>query len=162
MGWSLLDHKKVLLVDDEEDVLETLEDLLPMCEVSKATSFEEAKRLLDSEPFDIAVLDIMGVDGYGLLDFAKARDVLTVMLTAHALSIEDTAKSYREGAALYVPKEKMAEIATYLTDVLEAKEKGKNFWWRWFDRFASYYDRKFGLDWKVKDKEFWERFGYWE
>ena len=30
---KLLDGKKILVVDDEQDVLESLEELLPMCEV---------------------------------------------------------------------------------------------------------------------------------
>ena len=37
---KLLDGKRVLAVDDEQDVLDTLVDLLPMCEVIKASSFE--------------------------------------------------------------------------------------------------------------------------
>jgi len=32
---NLLDGKKILIVDDEPDVLETLEELLPMCDISK-------------------------------------------------------------------------------------------------------------------------------
>ena len=104
----------------------------------------------------------MGVEGYKLLEIANKREVIPVMLTAHALSPEDTVKSFKEGAASYVPKEKMSEITTYLNDILEAKEKGKTFWWRWFDRFASYYDNKFGPDWKEVDKDFWEKFGYWQ
>jgi len=39
---------------------------------------------LQTRPFDIAILDIMGVDGYGLLRVAKERGVVAVMLTAHA------------------------------------------------------------------------------
>ena len=33
---NLLDDKTILILDDEPDVLETLEDLLPMCDVVKA------------------------------------------------------------------------------------------------------------------------------
>ena len=51
---SLSDGKRVLIVDDEPDVLETLKDLLPMCDVVKASSFEEAKELLQTEYFHIA------------------------------------------------------------------------------------------------------------
>jgi hypothetical protein len=83
------------------------------------------------------------------------------MLTAHAFSPQDTVKSFKGGAAYYVPKEEMAEITTFLHDVLEAKEKGKSLWWRWLKRFASLYDRKFGPSWKDSDKEFWEKFDYW-
>ncbi|MBW1998062.1 MAG: response regulator [Deltaproteobacteria bacterium] len=155
---DLLKGKKILIVDDEPDVVETLEDLLSMCEVEKAYSFNEAKELLETRYFDIAILDIMGVDGFKLLDIAKEKGVLPVMLTAHALSPENTVRSYKKGAASYIPKEEMGNIVTYLNDILEAKEKGKNFWWRWFDRFASYYDKKFGPDWQKEHEEFWKGF----
>jgi DNA-binding NtrC family response regulator len=157
---SLLDWKRVLIVDDEPDVLEILEELLPMCDVVKATSYDEGKVLLETQYFDMAVLDIMGVDGYKLLELAKKREVIPIMLTAHALSPDNVIRSYKEGAASYVPKEEMDKIAIFLNDILEAREKGKSFWWRWLDRFASYFDRKFGPDWREKDKEFWEKFPY--
>jgi DNA-binding NtrC family response regulator len=158
---SLLDSKKILIVDDEPDVLETLEELLSMCDVTRASAFEEAKNLLEYEYFDMAILDIMGVDGFELLEIARERNVIAVMLTAHALSPENIVRSYKEGAASYLPKEEMAKIATCLEEILEAKEKGKHFWWRWLDRWGSYYDKKFGDDWKDEDKEFWEKFRYY-
>jgi DNA-binding response OmpR family regulator len=161
MKTNWLTHERVLIVDDEPDVLETLEELLPMCDVVKASSFGEAKDLLETQYFDIAILDIMGVDGYKLLEIANKKKVMAVMLTAHALSPEDTVKSYEEGAAYYIPKEKMSEITTYLNDILEAKEQGKSFWWRWLDRFEVYFDEKFGPDWKDKDEDFWKKFPYY-
>jgi len=158
----LLEGKKILIVDDEPDVLETLEDLLPMCQVQKASSFEEGKRLLQTQHFDIAILDIMGVEGYGLLDIANDKQLMAVMLTAHALSPRDTVQSFQKGAVSYIPKEEMQNIRTYLEDVLEAKEKGKGLWWRWLDRFGSYYDRKFGPDWQEDNRDFWEKFRKYE
>ncbi len=155
---NLLEGKRILLVDDEPDVLETLDELLSMCRVEKATTFEKAKKLLEDEYFDMAVLDIMGVDGYKLLEIATERKVIPVMLTAHALSTENVIKSYSEGAALYVPKDEMKDIPILLTDVLEAMEKGKSPWWRWYDRLGSYFDKRFGPDWKEKDKDFWDKF----
>ena len=92
----------------------------------------------------------MGVNGYELLKIADQRNVIAVMLTAHALSLDDLTRSFNEGAAHYVPKDKMAEITTYLTDILEAKEKGKSLWWRWQERFVSYFDRKYGPDWQKR------------
>lgn len=157
-----LDNKKVLIVDDEPDVLNALESLLSMCEVVKASNFKDAKELLETQYFDIAILDIMGVDGYELLEIANRRKVIAVMLTAHALSIEDTVKSYKKGAAYFVPKEKMADIETYLRDIYMAKQAGKSYWWNWGDRFASYYIKKFGPEWQAKDKEFWKRPDDWE
>ena len=74
---------------------------------------------------------------------SKIKKVIAVMLTANALSVEDTMKSFKKGAASYVPKEEMGNITTFLDDILEAKEKGKHFWWRWFERLGSYYEKHF-------------------
>jgi DNA-binding NtrC family response regulator len=150
--------KRVLIVDDEPDILETLGALLSMCHISKASGFEEAKRLLQQEDFDIAILDIMGVDGYQLLEIANRRGITAIMLTAHALSPEETVKSFKRGAAYYVPKDKMSGIDVFLHDVFEAQNRGKNTWERWLGRFNAYYEKVFGPDWKDHDKEFWKEF----
>jgi CheY-like chemotaxis protein len=156
-----LEGKRILIVDDERDVLETLEELLPMCNLVKAATFDEGKTALESQDFDLAILDIMGVNGYKLLEIAKKRGVIPVMLTAHALSVEDTVKSFKEGAASFVPKDEIAGIASFLVDILEAKKKGKSFWARWLDRMDDYYSKKFGSGWKEGDKDFWDKFTYY-
>ena len=43
MKTNWLKYKRVLIVDDEPDVLETLEELLAMRDVAKASSFETPK-----------------------------------------------------------------------------------------------------------------------
>jgi DNA-binding response OmpR family regulator len=155
---DLLKGKKILIVDDEPDVLDTLEELLSMCQVVKATSFEEAEQYLKKQSFDMAVLDIMGVNGYELLEIAVAKKVTAVMLTAHALSPEDTIKSFKGGAAFYVPKDRIAEIETILRNVLEAKKKGKSTWMPFMGWAEAYYNAKFGPKWEEgRDKEFWEK-----
>lgn len=157
---DLIKGKRILIVDDEPDVLETLEELLPTARLKTADSFDTAKNLMETEHFDIAILDIMGVNGYELLKIAKEKGMTAIMLTAHAFTPEDTVKSHEEGAALYVPKDQMADIVTYLVDVLEAEQEGKSTWWRWIDRFAELYDEKFEKDWQYKDKEFWKGFPF--
>lgn len=158
---SLLDSKRILVVDDEPDVLETLSELLHMCDVVAAQTFEKAEKLLETETFDIAIFDIMGVDGYKLLKIADNKKITVVMLTANALSVKDTVKAFKEGAVSFIPKEKMQDIEIFLTEILEAKKKGKSLMERWLNRFESYYDKKFGPDWKSDEKEFWKKFGYW-
>lgn len=147
-------------MDDEPDVLDTLQDLLDMCDIVSASTFEEAKAALETQSFDLAILDIMGVDGYTLLDIAKKQNVTPVMLTAHAFSPEHTIKSYKKGAALYVPKDKIANITDYLEDVLKAISRNQSTWSRWLERFASLYDKKFENDPQWKDTEFWKTFPY--
>ena len=154
---NLLKGKKILIVDDEPDVLDTLEELLSMCQVAKAASFEEAKQYLDKQRFDLAILDIMGVDGYKLLEIANSKKVTAVMLTAHALSPEDMMKSYKCGAAFYVPKDKISDIAGFLTKILEAKKKGESTWIPFMGWAEAYYNAKFGPKWEACDKDFWEK-----
>jgi DNA-binding response OmpR family regulator len=128
-----------------------------MCEVVRAGTFEEAKKHLETKPLDLAILDIMGVNGYELLEIAVRKKITAVMLTAHALSPQDTIKSYKGGAAYYVPKDKMTNLINYLADVLEAKKKGKSSWIPFMGWADAYYSTKFGPRWKDTDKDFWEK-----
>jgi DNA-binding NtrC family response regulator len=156
-----LEDKKILIVDDEPDVLDSLEELLNMSTISRAQTYEEANQLLETQEFDLAILDIMGVDGYQLLETAIKKNVITVMLTAHALSPENIKKSYLGGACSYIPKEEMFNIETFLLDVLKAKQEGKNPWTGWYKRLASFCEEKFGPDWDKDEKEFWEKMIYY-
>ena len=150
--------KRVLIVDDEQDILDTLASLLDICKIDTALSFEEGKRLLESNVYDIAVLDIMGVKGFELLQIANERGVPALMLTAHALSEENLKKSAENGASYYAPKDKINNIDIFIADVLEAKEKNKSAWVKVFERLGNFYDRKFGgSDWREKERDFWEK-----
>jgi DNA-binding NtrC family response regulator len=156
---KLLEGKKVLAVDDEPDILELLEELLDMCEVATASTFEQAEQLMASQQFDIAILDIMGVDGYRLLDIAKKKSIPAVMLTAHAFSADNLVRTIKEGAYSYIPKEELKDIADYLIDALTAKGKGENPWGAWQERLpSSYFERRWGAAWKDADRDFWKRF----
>jgi DNA-binding response OmpR family regulator len=159
MPGTLLRGKKVLAVDDEPDILEIIEEMLPMCDVVTANSFETARELLETQTFDIVILDIMGVRGYDLLEIAHKRKIPAVMLTAHAFSPNDLRKSIKEGAASYIPKEEITHIKEFLVDVLAASNKGENPWKYWDDRLpSSYFERRWGAAWQDTDKAFWETF----
>jgi len=154
---KLLEGKKILIVDDEPDVLESLIELLDMCKIDTASTFEEGKRLLEDQDYDITILDIMGVQGFELLKIATGQKIPALMLTAHALSEESLKKSAEAGAAYFAPKDKMPEIESFVADVLEAMEKKKSPWVKWFDRLGGFYDKRFqGTDWREKEREFWE------
>ncbi|VBB45113.1 Response regulator receiver domain protein [uncultured Desulfatiglans sp.] len=156
MGKNLLQGKRILLVDDESDVLDALQEELDMASLSRASTFEEAKLLLENQHFDIAILDIMGVNGYELLEIARKKNIISLMLTAHALSTDNIVKARQEGAASFLPKEEMKNIIEHLSDLLEAKEKGKDYWWHWYEKMSNFCGDKFGPNWQDKDREFWE------
>ena len=150
--------RKILIVDDEKDILDVLTELLELCKIDTASSFEEAKDLLGRYDYDIVVLDIMGVKGFDLLEIAKQKGIPALMLTAHALTEESLKKSAQDGAAYFVPKNEIEQIATFVADVLEARDKNKNPWVRWFERLGGTFDRIFtGPNWREREKEFWDK-----
>jgi DNA-binding NtrC family response regulator len=154
---DILKDKWVLIVDDEEDVLDVLTHILDMCKVDRASTFEEAKELLEKNPYDIAVLDIMGVRGYDLLRIADRKNIPAVMLTAHALTKADIIRSIQEGAAFFAPKDRIADVASFLASVLEARQMNANTWARWFESLGEFYDKRFGgTDWRDRERDFWE------
>ena len=154
---QFISGKIILIVDDEPDVLDTLSALLDICRIDTATTFEEGKRLLENNLYDVTILDIMGVRGFELLEIAKKRDIPALMLTAHALSEESLKKSAENGASYYAPKDQINKIDVFLADVLEARQKNKSAWIKVFERLGGFFDKKFGgPDWREKEQEFWE------
>ncbi|WP_319408597.1 response regulator [uncultured Desulfosarcina sp.] len=146
---GLLKDKKILAVDDEPDILESIEEALDGCDVDTAGDFDSAAELLHSKVYDVAVLDIMGVRGYDLLKMAKEKKVRAVMLTNHALSPDDFAKSMRGGADAYLPKNRLSEIDVFLEDVLRDDCQQPGALGMWFDRLKGYYEKRFGPGWRV-------------
>ena len=142
---SPLTDKMILAVDDEPDVLETLAELLDMCQVITKTSFEDAVVYLNNNTPDLAILDIMGVNGFDLLKQCVTKEIDAVMLTAHAFSVEALKKSLDLGARAYLPKEKMADIASFLEDVVTMEHKEN--WQRLFERLGGFLNASFGANW---------------
>lgn len=157
---NLLEGKNVLIVDDEDDILDTLEDLLPMCNTVRASNYDTAEKLLNSRPFDIAILDIMGVSGYKLLEICVQKEIVAVMLTARALEPADIKKSFRKGAAYYIPKEEMGDIDVFLNDVLEAIQKGENTWSRWYNRLSHFGEKVFKEEWVESEEDLLNKFTF--
>lgn len=155
---DILMGKKILAVDDEPDILETLEEILDQCDVDGANSFEAAKELLEGKVYDAVILDIMGVRGFDLLDISVKKRIPALMLTAHGLSADNLVGSIKLGARSYIPKDKISEIDIYLREIFRAKEEGIEKSGNWFARLSSFFDERFGHGWKNKDKKFWEEF----
>ena len=151
---ELLKGKVILVVDDEPDVLETIEEELNMCIVHKAGDYDTALQYLGSFTYDVVILDIMGVNGFELLKEAVAAGFPAVMLTAHAFSPEALKKSIRLGAISFLPKEKIPELANFIEDVIF--EGGKPAWLKLFNKLAGDFNKIFGPDWKEKDRFFQE------
>ena len=149
---SILDGKKILVVDDEPDVLEILEEEIlsacPSCQLDKATSYQAAMGKLESNAYDMVILDIMGVRGFDLLDMAVKRNLKVVMLTAHALIPEALKQSFERKARAYLPKEKLGEIVPFLEDIFRYEYRPG--WKRLLEKLKDLFDAKFTPGWEAK------------
>jgi CheY-like chemotaxis protein len=164
MAESILNGLRILAVDDEPDVLVILQDEIlgaaPKCKFEKAVTYEEAVKKLESQTYDIVILDIMGVRGFDLLDLAVKRNFRVTMLTAHALTPEALKQSFENKARAYLPKEKLGEIVPFLEDVL--KYEYLPGWKRLMEKLKGFFDSKFESDWEKKTGLPWQEWHRWE
>jgi len=155
---SLLKGKRILAVDDEEDILETIAEFLDESVVDSARDYDSASKKIKKGQYDLVILDIMGVNGLKLLEESVDRGFPTVMLTAHSVNPETLMESIQKGAISYLPKEKLSELDDLLDAILGAHQRGEPPWKLLFEKLGDYFDKRFGSDWKEKDREFWSEF----
>ncbi len=155
---SLAD-KTLLAVDDEPDILDTLQELLegyPNLVLHTATGFQQGRQLLHSHNYDLVILDIMGVQGFDLLEIAHHRGFPVVMLTAHALNPDALKRSIELGARAYLPKEQLAAVPEFLEAIL--KTSYRSVWRKAFDNIMTVLNQRFGSNWRKSEQRFWTDF----
>ena len=155
---SFLKGKHILAVDDEADILETIVEILDESQIDTARDYQAASAKIKKGRYDLAILDIMGVDGLKLLEETVARDIPTVMLTAHAISPQTLMESIQKGAISYLPKESLVDLDDLLNDLLAAHHRGEPPWKLLFEKLGDFFDKRFGAEWQEKDSEFWSKF----
>ena len=113
---------KILIAEDEAPIANLIRTVLIDAgyRCVWASYGTQAADLLEKEPFDLALLDIMlpGVNGYELLEYCRKLEVPAIFLTAKA-EVEDRVKGLRLGAEDYLPKpfalpELLARVETVL------------------------------------------------
>ena len=155
---SFLKGIHILAVDDEEDILETIVEILDESRVDSARDYQSASQKVKESKYDLAILDIMGVDGLKLLEETVARDIPTVMLSAQGISPATLMESIQKGAISYLPKEALADLDDVLNELLGAYHRGEPPWKLLFENLGDFFDKRFGSEWKAKDQEFWSEF----
>jgi len=119
----------------------------PNCKIEKVTTYQEASKKLESQNYDVVILDIMGVKGFDLLEQSVKHNFRTAMLTAHSLNPESLKRSIEMGAYAYLPKEKLGEIVPFLEDILESSD-GSTVWGRVMNKLEGYFSSRWGELWK--------------
>lgn len=145
--------KRILAVDDEPEILEVLEDVLHECSVDTARDYETALKLMDQGDYDLVILDIMGVRGMDLLDYAVERNFHAVMLTAHALDPSTVMESMMRGAVSFMPKEDIYRLDALLEDLFDLLANNESTWDHTMKRLAPVLDASFSTDWRDAYKD---------
>jgi len=124
-----MDYFRVLVVDDEEDFLETLVNRLGKrnIDATGVTSGEGALEQMKKKLFDVVILDIKmpgGMDGIEALREMKKIQPLAevILLTGHA-SVETSIEGMRLGAFDYLLKPvKLEDLLVKLAEAFEKKD----------------------------------------
>jgi DNA-binding NtrC family response regulator len=124
-----MDAFRTLVVDDEEDFLETLVNRLNKRKIDTtgAKSGEEALELMKQKLFDVVILDVKmpgGMDGIEALREMKKLQPLAevLLLTGHA-SVETSIEGMKLGAFDYLLKPvKLEELLVKLAEAFEKKD----------------------------------------
>jgi len=118
--------EKVLLVDDEEDFLETRADRMRTrgMTVDTSTSAMEAIKRIDTESYDAIILDLMmpGMDGLEALKIVKERrpELQIILLTGFG-TLEKGIEAMKLGATDFV--EKPADLESLTQKIKNAHAK---------------------------------------
>ena len=98
---------RILAVDDERPITELLRLSLGRAGYSCVCAYDgiEAANLIEKEPFDLILLDIMlpGIDGFELMDYIRSTGIPVIFLTAKN-AVSDRVKGLRMGAEDYMVK----------------------------------------------------------
>jgi putative nucleotidyltransferase with HDIG domain len=102
--------KRILLVDDEKDIIESIRKFLEEYgfQVATAQNGKTAQQMVALEKFDVVVSDIhmpgSSISGLELLSFTSRVASIPVILISGFAELSDTAKEDRIGAASFLAK----------------------------------------------------------
>ncbi|MBT3257899.1 MAG: response regulator [Deltaproteobacteria bacterium] len=125
---NTINNPKILIVDDEPDILELLSKLLTLEEyrVKTASRGREAIDLFRSEPFDLVITDIRmpGMDGVEVLKEIKQldEDVEVIILTGFA-SVDSAVRTLRQDGAFDYLTKPLEDIDALIYTIDRALEK---------------------------------------
>ncbi|GHV41148.1 Fis family transcriptional regulator [Spirochaetia bacterium] len=120
---------KVLIVDDEKNIRESLKKYLSLegIDSAEAESGEAALKQLEGESFDAVILDLKlpGISGQGVLEWMLKQGIPSpaIMISAHG-EIADAVSALKTGAKDYLVKPfDPAELVIRLRSLVENKRR---------------------------------------
>lgn len=105
----MLENKRVLVVDDNPDIIGALSDFLELngCKIFTATSGREAIDIVKHKDIEVALLDVRlpDINGVSLLDILKKEDptIAVIMMTGYSTH-KDVIDAMKKGASDFLLK----------------------------------------------------------
>ncbi|MBT6502163.1 MAG: response regulator [Deltaproteobacteria bacterium] len=125
---NTINNPKILIVDDEPDILELLSNFLTYegYQITTESRGQEAIDLFRSEPFDLVITDIRmpGMDGVEVLKEIKQldEDVEVIILTGFA-SVDSAVRTLRQDGAFDYLTKPLEDIDALIYTIDRALEK---------------------------------------
>jgi CheY-like chemotaxis protein len=124
---EMLQHHKILLLDDDSDLLEVYREILGRLpskpEIHTVTSGARALAMLSSEPFSLLLCDLKmpRMDGLQVLTIVRRKfpQLRTAVLTC-ILDEQFRARAYAMGIDLFLEKPTSSKEITFLLDCIES------------------------------------------
>ncbi len=118
---------RILIVEDEEAISTLIRLNLVRAGYQCETAFDgvEAANLMQEKSYDLVLLDVMlpGMNGYEVLEYAKALEIPVIFLTAMG-ETEQKVKGLMAGAEDYIAKPfELTELLARVTTVLRRYNK---------------------------------------
>lgn len=130
-----MEQINVLVVDDEQDVLQTLESMLNELNFTTlvAKSGDKAMEIIENNKIDVVLSDIYmpETDGFELLKNVRVLDkeIVFLMITGKP-TIETAVQSIREGAYDYITKPfDLEDLRIKINRCIEKKKLSHNLRW---------------------------------
>ncbi|MCK4560977.1 MAG: response regulator [Calditrichia bacterium] len=130
-----MEQINVLVVDDEQDVLQTLKSMLDELNFNPliAQSGDKAMEIIENNRIDVVLSDIYmpETDGFELLKNVRAfdKEIVFLMITGKP-TIETAVQSIREGAYDYITKPfDMEDLRIKINRCIEKKRLSHNLKW---------------------------------
>jgi hypothetical protein len=101
----------------------------------------------------LVLLDIMGVDGFALLEICREKGFPAAMLTAHSLNVDSVNNAVQLGAVSFLPKQELTNLETHLAEIFGGLAEGRSHWKKLFDRLGSFFRERLGITWEEIEKK---------
>lgn len=130
MEWERImsNNNNILLIDDEPDVLKTVERMLLLEDynVSTSTNGKQAIEMLHKTAFDLVITDIRmpGMDGIEVIEKVKAYDpsIEIIVLSGYA-TLENAIEALKEGGAFHFVLKPLNDLDSFYHVISQALEK---------------------------------------